>query len=146
MKVQETSFLLVHDKLPVKERIYKIGLAKDPYCDFCDAAVFEDTQHYFARCGQVNTLWRWVRTVLHLILGARADLITDKELLNFSWASSRSDREVVWLISWFIWYRWSKYEINGSNTVNEREFFGFMRFKYKEALHRNLLSPIPGLL
>ena len=24
--VQETSFLLVHDKLPVKERIYRIGL------------------------------------------------------------------------------------------------------------------------
>ena len=119
---------------------------KDPYCDFCDAAVFGDTQHYFAQCGQVNTPWRWVRTVLHLILGARADLITDKELLNFSWASSRSDREVVWLISWFIWYRWSKYEINGSNTVNEREFFGFMKFKYKEALFKNLLSPKPGLL
>ena len=146
MNVHETSFLLIHVKLPVKAHIYKIGLARDPYCDYCDAAVFQDTQHYFAQCGQVNTLWRWVRTVLYLILGARANLITDKELLDFSWASSKCDREVVWLISWFIWYRWSKYEINGSNTVNEREFFGFMRFKYKEALHRNLLSPIPGLL
>ena len=142
MKVQETSFLLVHDKLPVKERIFRIGLAKDPYCDFCDAAVFEDTQHYFARCGQVDTHWRWVRTVLYLILGAKAGLITDKELLNFSWASNKCDREVVWLISWFVWFRWS----NGSSAVNERELFGFMRFKYREALHKNLLSPIPGLL
>ena len=75
-------------------------------------------------------------------MGAQADLITDKELLNFSWASSKCDREVVWLISWFVWFRWS----NGSNTINERELFGFMRFKYKEALHKNLLSPIPGLL
>ena len=57
-EVQETSFLLVHDKLPVKERVYKIGLARDPYCDACDAAVFGDTQHYFTQCGQVNTFWR----------------------------------------------------------------------------------------
>ena len=56
--VQETSFLLVHDKLPVKERVYRIGLARDPYCDSCDAAVFGDTQHYFTQCGQVNTFWR----------------------------------------------------------------------------------------
>ena len=82
--VQETSFLLVHDKLPVKERVYRIGLARDPYCDSCDAAVFGDTQHYFTQCGQVNTFWRWVRTVLHLIMGVQADLIMDKELPNFS--------------------------------------------------------------
>ena len=47
MNVQETSFLLVHDKLPVKERIYRIGLSRDPYCDFCDAAVVQDTLHAF---------------------------------------------------------------------------------------------------
>ena len=146
MQVQETSFLLVHNKLPVKERIYRIGLARDPYCDFCDTAVFEDTQHYFARCGQVITLWRWVRAVLHLIMGAQADQITDKDLLNFSWASSKSDREVVWLISCYVWFRWNSFESNGSNTVNRRELFGFMRFKYREALQKSLLSPIPGLL
>ena len=69
-----------------------------------------------------------------------------KELLNFSWASSRFDREVVWLISWFVWFRWRKFESDGSNIINGRELFGFLRFKYKEALHKNLLSPIPGLL
>ena len=87
-----------------------------------------------------------MRTVLHLIMGAQADIITDKELLNFSWASSRFDREVVWLISWFVCFRWRNFENDGSNTVNGRELFGFMRFKYREALHKKLLSPIPGLL
>ena len=101
---------------------------------------------YFARCGQVITLWRWVRAVLHLIMGAQADQITDKDLLNFSWASSKSDREVVWLISCYVWFRWNSFESNGSNTVNGRELFGFMRFKYREALQKSLLSPIPGLL
>ena len=146
MKVQETNFLLVHDKLPVKERLYRIGVATDPYCDSCDTAMFDDTQHYFAQCGQVNILWRWVRAVLHLIMGAQGDVITDKELLKFSWASSKFDREAVWLISSFIWFRWRKFESDGSSTINGRELFGFMRFKYKEALHKNLLSPIQGLL
>ena len=143
--VQETSFLLVHDKLPVKERLYRIGLARDPYCEFCDAAVFDDTQHYFTQCGQVNTFWRWVRSVLHLIMGVQGDIITDRELLKFSWPSSKFDREMVWLISSFVWFRWRKFESDGSNTINGRELFGFMRFKYKEALHKNLLSSIPGL-
>ena len=146
MKVQETSFLLVHDKLPVKEHLYRIGLSRDPYCDSCDAAVFADTLHYFALCDQVNAFWKWIRTVLYLIMGVQADLIKDMDLLNFSWTSSKYDREVVWLISWFVWFRWSKFEIDGSSTINGRELFGFMRFKYKEALHKNFLSPIPGLL
>ena len=144
--VQETSFLLVHDKLLVKERVYIIGLARDPYCDLCEASVFGETQDYFKQCGQVNTLWRWVRTVLYLIMGAQANLITGKELLNISWASSRFDREAVWLISWFVWFRWRKFKSDVSNTINGRELFGSMRFQYKEALHKNLLSPIPGLL
>ena len=146
MKVQETNFLLVHDKLPVKERLYRIGLSRDPYCDFCDAAVFDDTLHCFAQCGQVKAFWRWIRTVLCLVMGAQADLITDIDLLNFSWASSKCDREVVWLISWFVWFRWSKFNIDGSSAINGRELFGFMRYKYKESLHKNLLSPIQGLL
>ena len=82
----------------MKERVYIIGLARDPYCDLCEASVFGETQDYFKQCGQVNTLWRWVRTVLYLIMGAQANLITGKELLNISWASSRFDREAGWLI------------------------------------------------
>ena len=53
MNVHETSFLLIHDKLPVKARIYRIGLARDPYCDYCDVAVFEDTQHFFHSVGKL---------------------------------------------------------------------------------------------
>ena len=38
-QVQEVSYLLVHDKLPVLKRLFRIGLARDTYCDSCDAAL-----------------------------------------------------------------------------------------------------------
>ena len=67
--VQETNLLLVHNKLPVKERLFRVGLARDPYYDFCEAAVIQDTQHYFTQCERVGIYWKWVRTVLFSIMG-----------------------------------------------------------------------------
>ena len=143
--VQETNLLLVHNKLPVKERLFRVGLARDPYCDFCDAAVIQDTQHYFTQCERVGIYWKWVRTVLFLIMGAKADGITDSELLDFSWAKRNWDKEVIWLISCFVWFTWDRCGFRGLNKINGREMFGFMRFKYKEARNLERLSAIPGL-
>ena len=143
--VQEANLLLVHNKLPVKERLFRIGLSGDPYCEFCDAAVIQDTLHYFTQCERVEVFWIWVRTVLYQVIGAQADLILDSELLSFSWTRCRWDREIVWLISWFVWFIWRGCD-QGSSRINGRELFGFMRFKYKEARNWGLLSAITGLL
>ena len=45
----ETCYLLVHNKLPVTERLFRIKLRQDPYCSECDGAQVADTLHYF--CG-----------------------------------------------------------------------------------------------
>ena len=143
--VQEANLLLVHNKLPVKERLFRIGLSGDPYCEFCDSAVIQDTLHYFTQCGRVQGFWIWVRSVIYQVIGAQADLILDSELLSFSWTRCRWDREIVWLISWFVWFIWRGCD-QGSSRINGRELFGFMRFKYKEARNWGLLSAITGLL
>ena len=93
--VQETTLLLVHNKLPVKERLFRIGLARDPYCDICDTAVIQDTQHFFTQCERVRVYWRWVRAVLSHFVGNQADLIQDSALLNFCWTQCSWDREMV---------------------------------------------------
>ena len=33
--VREVLFLLIHNKLPVKERMFRIGKEVDPFCDEC---------------------------------------------------------------------------------------------------------------
>ena len=145
-QVQETNYFLVHNKLPVRERLYRIGLTRDPYCSYCGTSATQDTKHYFTQCERVNDFWKWVRTVLYLIMGAQADLILDTDLLRFSWTRNNWDREVVWLISWLVWFIWENCDLRGVNRINGREFFGFMRYKYKEARNNDVISAIPGLL
>ena len=77
--------------------------------------------------------------------GANADGITDSKLLNFSWAKTNWDKEVIWLIGWFVWFTWDRCGFRGLNKINGREMFGFMTFKYKEARNQESLSAIPGL-
>ena len=40
-------YLMVHNKLPVLERMFRIRLATDPYCEYCPGAVISDVEHFF---------------------------------------------------------------------------------------------------
>ena len=64
----------------------------------------------------------------------------------FCWAQCIWDREMVWLISCFVWFTWERCGQKQMTRVNGRELFGFMKFKYKEARNQGRLSLIPGLL
>ena len=45
--IRDVSFLLMHNKLPVKERLFRVGLSNDPYCNFCPSAEICDVEHFF---------------------------------------------------------------------------------------------------
>jgi len=47
---QDLSYLLVHNKLPVPERLYRIGVRKDPFCDTCLGHQINDREHFFCYC------------------------------------------------------------------------------------------------
>ena len=49
-KAKDVMFLLLHNKLPVKERLFRIGLKNDPYCLKCDGAEINDIVHFFCSC------------------------------------------------------------------------------------------------
>ena len=144
-QVQEVSYLLVHDKLPVLERLFRIGLAKDPYCDSCDAAVEQDACHYFSQCAKIKDYWKWLRTVLYQIIGAEADQLLDQDLLSYSWRRSTWDAEISWLLSCYVWFVWDRLKHRGMTNVNGRELFGFLRFKYKDATMKKLIREFPGM-
>ena len=42
---KDVQFLLVHNKLPLKERLFRIGLSIDPYCEYCLSAEVCDVEH-----------------------------------------------------------------------------------------------------
>ena len=56
-RARDTLFLLLHNKLPVPERLFRIRLRNDPYCLSCDGAEVADLEHFFCSCHKVGRIW-----------------------------------------------------------------------------------------
>ena len=144
---KDTLFLLVHNKLPVKERLFRIGLAVDPYCDYCPGGVICNVEHFFSTCCRVSHVWGWVRGRLLEMLGSSAQC-SNWELLNLFLPSSNSDKESVWLVGTYVAKVWEETFVRGRSWLRAEQFFGFLRFKYRsdQLGARMPLAIIPGLV
>ena len=136
---RDLMFLLIHNKLPVPERLFRIGTRADPYCSHCPDAVVGDIVHFFCDCQRTKECWAWTR--LKISRWCQQDLrASNWELLNFFIPNSQLEQEIVWLLSSYIFYVWN--QCQGKNrTVVVEKFFGFLSFKYKAAsllLRQNL--------
>ena len=144
---KDVLFLLLHNKLPVRERLFRIGLANDPYCEFCPGGAICDVEHFFCSCSRVAQVWGWVRGRLVDLLGLNSALVSNWELINFLFPGSSSDKEAVWLIGTYIAGAWEETFVRGRAWLRAEQFFGFLRFKYKsdQLGARVSLGFIPGL-
>ena len=139
-------FLLVHNKLPVRERLFRIGLQVDPYCDLCPGGVFCDVDHFFCTCDRVAEVWRWVRGQLVGLMGGNCDCVSNWELINLFLPGSRREKDLVWMIGMYIVKVWEEIYVRGKPRLRMEVFFGFLKFKYKSAQLGSRLGIIPGLL
>ena len=46
-KARDVMYLLLQNKLPIRERLFRIRLRPDPYCQTCVGAEISDVEHYF---------------------------------------------------------------------------------------------------
>ena len=137
-EVHECVFLMLHNKLPIQERLFRIHLASDPYCPCCLHAPIQDINHYFSSCERVCHYWSWIRNLCVEVLGnANVD---DESLLNFHWPSSTRDRDISWLIGHYVFIVWDMLFSRKLHIIRQGEFFGYMKFKYKEAIALNKVS------
>ena len=60
------------------------------------------------------------------------------KVLNLLFPKSRLDKELVWLISSYVLYVWDSVSTRGAE-VRAEQFFGFLRFKYRELQSRSIL-------
>ena len=144
---RDVVFLLIHNKLPVRERLFRIGLATDPYCEVCLAAIVCDVEHFFCSCSRVWEVWGWVRSKIVGLLGAESAAISNWELINLFFPRSNSEKEVVWITGMYIAKAWEDLFIRSGEKLKAEQFFGFLRFKYRAAQlgARLPLNVIPGL-
>ena len=122
-------FLLIHNKLPVQERLFRIGLKHDPHCQFCVGAEIADLEHYFCSCEKTRQVWAWVRLKI-LGLCDQGLVCSNWNLLNLFLPRTHFEQEIVWLVSNFVEYVWVCIFIKNSE-IRFDKFFGFLCFKYK---------------
>ena len=143
---RDVLFLLIHNKHPVRERLFRIGLLVDPYCDSCVGAEVCDIEHFFCTCPRVSAVWEDVRGMLEAVLGVNRRNCSDWNLLNLQFPRAMGDDQCVWLIGTYIAEVWDQIYTRGRLRLKKEEFFGFLRFKYKTSQELGAsLGVIPGL-
>ena len=129
-RARDTMYLLLHNKLPVVERLFRIRLRPDPYCRSCIGAEIADVEHFFCLCLKTGGVWSWIKAQIVKYTGQQLQ-VSDWELLNFFFPTSNFDQEVVWLISTYVLFVWENVFMRDVD-VKQAQFFGFLTYKYRE--------------
>ena len=141
---RDISYLLVNNKLPVRERLFHVGLSNDPSCSVCPGSVVSDVTHFFCTCRRVCDVWAWIKQTISGIVGG---LLSDQNLINYQIPSSTYDEEISWLLSSYIYKVWKEINYGDVNYLKKEVFFGYLRFKFK--MENNIatvtMKDIPGL-
>ena len=132
-ETKEILYLLSHRKLPVKERLFRIGLLVDPYCEICieicqsqDAIV--DFEHYFCSCQKVSLVWPSIRDILVVL--ARQN-VTDSDLILLRFPKSRYENEMSWLVGSYVQHVWQLLNSEGVSMIDRGQLFGYLKYKYR---------------
>ena len=141
---KETLFLLVHNKLPLRERIFRIGLAADPYCVHCDDAIICDAEHFFCSCSRVEEVWQPLKHIILRMVGIGN--VSNSDLIKFLYPSCNQENEVIWLVANYVFKVWDINHKSSKYLVKE-QFFGYLKFKFKQDQQgaRIRVNDIPGL-
>ena len=130
---REILFLLMHQKLPVRERLFRIGIVTDPYCDTCLPELGAtdsicDIPHFFCQCLRVSDSWRAVKHVICSMLHSWH--LADSDLIALRFPRHKFDQEITWLLGSYLQYTWSLLHYKGLGALCRAQLFGYLKFKY----------------
>merc|ERR1712240_635375 len=137
-RARDVMYLLIHNKLPVQERLFQIRLKNDPYCHTCIGAEIADMEHFFTKCEGIVDTWTYMKIEI-LRYGKFQNNVDDWKILNLMFPKSKVEKELIWIVSSYIWYVWDSVYVRGTD-VRPEQFFGFMKFKYKELTTRSSIQ------
>ena len=124
---------LLHNKLPVPERLCRVGVMTNSVCVFCPGQEVADTVHVLSSCVRVRICWSWLRGKVAGICQSLRQC-SDWDLLHLSLPKSMKQKGITWLISNYVSYAWKHYSTK-QGEMNLEKLFGFLTFKYKEGQH-----------
>ena len=113
-RARDIMFLLLHNKLPVRERLFRIRLRSDPYCEYCSAAEISDVEHFFCLCVKSLRIWSWLKRKVLILVGQQQ--VEDWDLLNLFLPPSDFEQEIVWMVSSYVQYMWDAVYVRGAEV------------------------------
>ena len=125
----DTLYLLINNKLPVPERLFRVNVRNDPYCLSCHGLEVADISHFFGTCDRTVDVWMWLRS--RLLTGSGSQQVSDWDLLNLALPTSSKEKEVVWVIGVYVNYAWQTL-VTRDEVLKVEKFFGFLTYKYRE--------------
>ena len=131
--IRENLFLLVYNKLPLRERLFRVGQMNDPYCGTCmdlGVAYVCDREHYFCTCEKVKDIWADVRTILTNISPMGCVSLSDLRWITLDIPKSKEYDKYVWLIGNYVDLVWQKIYRKGG-LLSREQVFGYLKYKYK---------------
>ena len=141
LEESECQFLLIHNKLPVPERLHRVGLKDDPHCLWCPGNILGDIPHYFCSCLKTKILWTWLKSIILKKGNFRS--VSDLDLLRLSFPQRAQEKAITWLIGSYTWYAWQNARGDTGDELKLEKFFGFLSFKYKDV--KSIVGAIDGL-
>ena len=142
----EICFLLIHRKLPVPERLFRIGVVLDPYCLSCIhniGAVESNYEHFFCECLLVCDVWTEIRNTI-VQLEPTLSNTSNLDLITLKFKQCENEKELVWIIGSYLAEVWRLLKTHGQIKIQAAKVFGFLKFKYKVEQHLKMIF-IPTL-
>ena len=138
---EDIEYLLIHNKLPVPERLHRTGFRVDSFCAYCPGAQVSDVVHFFCTCVRTRRCWLWIKRLVGSLCDRSAQS-SDWNMLNLAFPKSSYEKEISWLIVSYVNFAWTEFSVRDS-ALDLDIFFGFLKFKYKE--NANAIGRIPSL-
>ena len=147
-QTHEVMYLLLHNKLATRERLFRVYMANDPYCITCmEAGIPEvcEREHLFCSCLALANVWSEVRRMLNNIQQSIIST-SNLELITLTFPKGGFSKEIAWIVATYVTEIW-RIHCRSSSFPNRDQMFGFLRFKFKldQIGARVKLNEIPGL-
>ena len=143
-KAREILFMIIHNIVANKERVYRFNMAASPNCPVCN--ILQDNVHLFSECVTVREACFWVRQRLLDLLPVEAASTSNFEFLNLMFVSSMFDREIIWLLGVYVGLVWNtvvcKLKFLNQNLVKVE---CSQRYLSHHSANKPLLAHIVGL-
>ena len=127
VKQRELLFMLVHNILPTRQRLFRLNQAQDVNCLEGDGE--ESIEHLFCSCRRTQAAWAWMRRKI-INLFPHLQALSNFEMLNLVTVGQTKVVDYVWLISNYVDYVWAqKSELNDYN-IDLDKFILILQQKY----------------